>query len=318
MRVAICRPLLLILPVLVATCGKTDGMIRYLPDSSSPVLKAAQIVQVRIDGVEAADWGDQATRQARLRLTVTDVWKGRMPAGPVVITVTQYRPADRGPILPPDGCWKTVRYAAGEQWVVFVKDPSAAAADALAESSCFQIVPSDDAAIDVRVADRIESERLSMPAIVKMVIPGANRIHLTLAHYLRARFAELHLEERENFNAALELVATPALNPAMRATLLDSIQSYISTSRANSSWHIHRLAVAMFGLLSVPEASDMYENLIDTDLPNLLGLTGGAEKQSARAVFEQWPQERLAAVQGLNRHRDLPNAKILLDWINQR
>ena len=256
MRVAIYRCLSLASTVLVAACGKTYGMIRYLPDSSSPVLNAAQIVQVRIDGVEAPDWAEQPTRQARLHLTVTDVWKGQIsPWLSLVLVVTQNRPLDRGPILPTDGCWKDGRRAAGEQWVLFLKLSSAVATDALAESSCFQASPAADSAIEMRIVERIETARMSLPAIVKMVIPGADRIHLTLAHYLRARFAELHLEERENLNAVLDLVATPALRTSlrMRVTLLDAVESYISSSPASTSWHIHRIAVAMFALLSLPE-----------------------------------------------------------------
>jgi len=318
MRVAAFRLLLLASTVLVAACGKTHGMIRHLPDSTSLVLKAAQIVQVRVDRVEAPNWGDQVTRQARLHITVTDVWKGWLSPGPLVLTVMQNRPDEHGFTLPPQGCWQDGRRAAGEQWVAFTKSTSDVAVEALAEDSCLQLAPAAEAAIDVRIAEHIESGGLSLPAIVKLVISGADRLHVTFAQYLRARFADLHLEEKENLNAVLELVATPALTTPVRATLLDAVESYISSSQATTDWHIHRLAVAMFGLLMVRQASDMHENLIETDLPNLLGLTGGAQKQSAKAVFEQWPRERTAAAQALALYRGPANAKPLLDWIRER
>jgi len=318
MRVAAFRRWLLASAVLAAACGKAHGMIRHLPDSSSLVLKAAQIVQVRVDRVEAPDWDDQVTRQARLHLMVTDVWKGRLSPGPLALTVTQNRPPDRGPILPPQGCWQDGRQAAGEYWVVFTKSASEAAADALAEDSCLQAAPAEETAIDVRVAERVESGGFSLPAIVKLVIPGAARLHVTFAHYLRARFADLRLEEKENLNAVLDLVATPALTTPVRVTLLDAAETSISSSQAATDWHFHRLAVAMFGLLSLPQATDMHENLIETDLPNLLGLIGGAQKRPAKAVFKQWPREGIAAAQALSLYRGPANTKLLLDWIDER
>lgn len=318
MRVAAFRRWMLASAVLAAACGKAHGMIRHLPDSSSLVLKAAQIAQVRVDRVEAPDWDDQVTRQARLHLMVTDVWKGRLSPGPLVLTVTQNRPPDRGPIVSPPGCWQDGRRAAGEYWVVFTRSASEAAAEALAEGSCLQAAPAEQTAIDVQIAERVESAGLSLPAIVRLVIPGAAKLHVTFAQYLRARFADQRLEKEENLNAVLDLVATPALTTPVRVTLLDAVESSISSSRAVTDWHFHRLAVAMFGLLSLPQASDLHENLIKTDLPNLLGLIGGARKRPAKAVFEQWPKEGIAAAQALSQYRGPANTKPLLDWIDKR
>jgi hypothetical protein len=317
MRTASHQRLLLASTILAAACGRTDGMIRYLPKSSSPVLKAAQIVQIRVDLVEAPDWGDHMTRQARLHMTVTDVWKGELHPGSLVLTVTQNRPLAGGLIFPRAGCWQDGRLAAGEHWIVFARLISEIAGDVLAEGSCMELAP-PETAVDIRIADRIESHGLSFPEIVKLVIPGADRIHQTLAYYFRARFGDLRLEENQNLNAMLDLVTTPALTTPVRVTLLDAVQTYISSSPATTDWHIHRLAVAMFALLSLPKASDMHEDLIETDLPNLLGLTGGAQQQSANAVFSLWPQERPLAGRALESYRGLADTKPLLAWIKER
>jgi hypothetical protein len=313
---AFCRGLL-VSTILAACCRETKGMIRYLPDSSSLVLKAAQIVQIRVDRVEAPDWNDQPTRRALLHLTVTEVWKGRLPAGPLVLGVTQARPQLLGPLLPPQGCWQDGRGKPGERWVVFTSSTSEMAAEALAEGPCLQAQPASETAIDIRIVDHIETDRLTLPAIVELVIQGADRLHLTFAQYLYARFGDLQLEERANLNAALELVTTPGLISPVRATLLDAVETYISHSQATTDWHIDRLAVAMFSLLSVPQASDMYENLIETDLPNLLGLTGGADKRRANSVFEHWPKERPVAIHALARYRGPADPKPLIHWLNE-
>jgi len=317
MQVAAFRRALLVSAILGAACRETKGMIRYLPDSSSLVLKAAQIVQVRVDRVEAPDWNDQATRQALLHLTVTDVWKGRMSAGPLVLSVTQEHPPMVGPFFPPHGCWQDGRGNPGEQWVVFTGSASEVSAEALAEGPCLGAQPASETAIDLRIADHIETNRSTLPEIVTLMIQRPGRLHLTFAHYLYARFGELHVEERANLDALLELVSAPELSTPVRITLLDAIETYISSSQATTDWHIDRLAVAMFALLSVPQAADLYENLIETDLPNLLGLIGGADKRSADSVFEHWPKERPAAVQALAHYRGPADPKPLLHWLNQ-
>ena len=305
----------LLASILVAVCGRTDGMIRYLPKSTSPVLKAAQIVAIRVDRVEAQDWGAHPTREALLHLTVTEVWKGETPPGPVVITVTQNRPIIGGFTIPEPGCWQDGTIAAGQEWIVFSRLASTVSADALA--ACTQLAP-PETAVDIRIADHIETHGLALPAIVKLVTPGADRIHVTLAHYLRARFGDLRLEDKDNLDAMLNLVATPSLTTPVRVTLVDAIESYLSSSPAVTAWHIHRLAVAMFALLAVPQALDLREDLIETDLPNLLGLTGGAKKQTAREVFSQWPEERPLAVHALESYAGPADPKPLLAWIKER
>jgi hypothetical protein len=292
-------------------------MIRYIPTSNVLMLQAAHIVQIRVDQVEAPAWGDQATRQARLHMTITEVWKGPLSLGPLVLPVTQNLPPDRGPIRPSKWCWGNGGLQAGEIWIVFSRVMSERAEEALAEGSCMRLAP-PPVAIDIRIVDRIESDGLALPAIAKLVTPGADRIHLELAHYLAGRFGELHLEEKENLNATLGFVEVPALTNPVRLTLLDAIETYLTTLPLQTEWHFHRLIVAMFGLLAVPEASDLHDNLIEIDLPNLLGLTGGAQKQSANAVFSLWPRERPLSRRALESYRGPADTKPLLAWINER
>jgi hypothetical protein len=303
---------------IILDVSEIQAMIRYLPESSAVVLKAAQIVQVRVDHVDAQDWGDQLVRPAQLHLMILDVWKGGLSRGPVVVTVTQERSDPHGFLLPPRGGWHDWRGGTGDHLVVFTSSMSGSAAEALDERSCLQVSASEDAAIDVRLADRIETEGLPLQSIVPLALRGADKLHVMFVHYLRARFAELHLEEKENLNAVLELVAGPGFATQVRATLLDAVESYISTSRATTPWHVHRLAAAMLGLLSMPEASDMRENLINTDLPSLLGLVGGRQKSTANAVFEGLPKERAAAARALNAYRGPADPKPLLEWISER
>ena len=317
MQGAAFRRALLVSAISAAAYREANGMIRYLPDSSSLVLKAAQIVQVRVDRVEAPAWVDQATRQAILHLTVTEVWKGLIPPGPVVLSVTQVHPPIAGPILPPQGCWQDGRGQPGEEWVVFTGSTSEVAAQALAEGPCLAAQPAADTAIDIRIADRIETNRMTLPEIAALMLQRPARLHLTFAQYLYARFGDLHLEERSNLNAVLQLVTAPELGTPVRATLLDAVETYLSHSQATTDWHIDRLAVAMFDLLSVPQASDLYENLIETDLPNLLGLVGGGERRRANSVFEHWPKERAAAKQALARYKGPGDPKPLLHWLNE-
>jgi hypothetical protein len=66
---------------LLAASGEAKGAIRYLPESTEVVLKAAQIAQLRIDRVDAPAWGALLMRQPRVHLKVTEVWKGRLSPG---------------------------------------------------------------------------------------------------------------------------------------------------------------------------------------------------------------------------------------------
>ncbi len=305
--------------LLLVSCEPTKSMIRQISDSRSLILRASHILHVRVDGVRAPEWGTEPIRTADVTVEIVQVFKGEMQGGGQTahFAVRQVRPQPDGPSLPATDCWSRQPLLPGSEWVVFSKTQASTLAEILNDPACLRLVPADAGLIDVRIAAKLETELLSLPAIVPVVKPGADRLHELFVDYLAARFAELNLDTRENLDSVLDLVEAPRLPAITRTALLNAVRSYVESSQHTGDWNINRIAITMFRLLLLHEAQHLHENLIGTYLPNLLGLTGGSGKRSARAVFHDWPKDRASAQSALVDYRGPASTDALLAWLRE-
>lgn len=302
-----------------ASCGKVDPMIRVVPDSRSLVLRATHITHLSIEGVTAPEWGAEPVRTAHLSLLLHQVFKGELRAtgARVALSVPQNRPQTRGDILPPQGCWPDQSLLPGDQFLAFSIAQETDPAAVLAEGACQSLMPAGVSLIDVSVAAKIESEGLALDAIARMVKPDASKLHELFIEYLGERFRDLELERRGSFEAVMDFLETPDLPPVPRLALLNAVRRQIDSSQIVTPYHFHRLAVAMFRLLALPEAQPLHENLVGTYLPDTLNLVEGGEKRPAGTVFREWPQDRAAARRALAGYRPSAAAAPLLKWIDE-
>jgi hypothetical protein len=168
------------------------------------------------------------------------------------------------------------------------------------------------------LADKIEAERLGLEAISAMVKPGASKNHELFIDFLGERFRDLNFEQRTAYEAALDLLETPALPVAPREALLNAVRRQLETSQTVEPYHFHRLAVSMFRLLALSEAEPLHENLVETYLPDTINLLEGEEPRPATAVFKEWPNDRVPARRALASYPDQGAAAPLLKWIDAR
>jgi hypothetical protein len=113
----------------------------------------------------------------------------------------------------------------------------------------------------------------------------------------------------------IELLALPALDGRARGTLLQEL-SALAASHAGKTQFIVELARALFDLLGIKEAGALRERVVESYLPNLLGLQGGMPRRPAEAVFHDAPDRRTAAQTQIAAFSG-PAAKKLSDWLRE-
>lgn len=293
------------------------AVLRVIPDSKSIVLRSTHILLLRIEKTDPSAWQNDETRTVQLTANLEAVFKGasRERTGEsFTASITQKQ--RRSPfILPPTDCWSDQPLASGRRLIVFSRSTAASVSEVLSDPMCQKVVPADEFLSDVRLAVSAEAERWTLVALLDKARPVAAQLKYIFPEYLEARFPELHLEEPQNLEATLRFLELPALSHAARVMLLENVTTYITMSSKASDADLDRLAIAMFRLLSLPQATELHDALVETDLPNLLGLVGGGKKRAASEVFERHPSDRETAERAINNYRGSAPKQSLLAWL---
>jgi hypothetical protein len=293
-------------------------MIRLVPDSRSLILKSTHIVLVRVNKVEAPAWAAEPARPVRIELNVLETFKGELTddRGPVRFEVTQRRELpERYPY--PNDCWSGQEVQPGAELVVFSQTASRAAADVVGQAACQRLMLASQASSSVRAAAQVETDNPPIGSLARRLIPVAGGIQEVFMEYLVERLHDPGFEERVNFEAVMDLLEERALKPVVRVTLWNGLRNYVQSSASLQDWHIHRLAIALFRLLALPEAKPIHDNIVGTYLPNLLDV-GTPEVHSADAVFREWPAERQKANAALNAYTGAAPKSPLQAWLRVR
>ena len=291
--------------------------VRVIPNSKSIVLRSTHILLIRIENVEAPAWQQDGTRTVHLRTILESVFKGTVRERvnePFAASVTQKQ--KRTPfILPPTDCWSDQQLAAGARLIVFSRSTGTSAAEELSDAKCQRVVAAAEFLNDVRLAVSAEREGWNLPTLLEQAQPVAAEINYIFPEYLEARFTEVHLEQPQNLEATLRFLEAPALSYRARVMLLEAVTTYVTMSNTASEEDLDRLAIAMFRLLALPQAAELHDNLIETDLPNLLGIVGGGKKRSASQVFQRHPSDRQVAERAISSYHGTASKQPLLAWL---
>ncbi len=292
------------------------------PEHPSIVLRATHILRIRIDDLQAGEWLSPPEgwpwRSAQLAITLIETLKGaadRRSGEQFRLRVTQRSSGSpRRPVAP--GVWSNQPVEPGTELLAFChNNVSKAVENLLAEGSCEQIMPAEGNLADVRLALRAEAEGLSPAALADLALPQASSLGYLFADYLWAKMAGPALADLKVFESLVRLIETPELSLIARWALLKAAYSTTAHSAAATPEHVHRLALAFFRLLDVSKDPSVTDNIVQTFLPNLLGVQGGLTDRDADDVFRDLPEERAKVEAILRRYQGAASTQDLLAWL---
>lgn len=254
-------------------------------------------------------WGD---RCVALDLELLDTFRGTSPERPgehihLIIRqsmITHYtsRPA---------GAWWIVEQSLEPNTEYIAFCPSAKT-EAL-RGSCV-VTPAPTLLADLRLAREAEAKQLSLADLVGRVRTGCRSSSYVIASYVWERHREQALREPQAFDTIVSLIEEPSCDRIARLTLFNAVEE---VQAGESPPHVRRVVRAMFHLLALPEASDMHDNLVETYIPNVLGLVGGATKTTAAQVFAGDPKARTAATAAVRAYKGRADATAVRAWLGR-
>lgn len=296
-------------------------MIPVIHDSSSIVLRATHILLIRVEAAQLGEWSPSSVgglrRTVDLTLTLEEVLKGttdEQPGDSIQLEVAQYSTGTTRITAVP-GAWSNHDLTPGVQLIAFCNAASNQAAEMLNDPFCDLLLPTNEGLTDVRLVVQAESQQLALLDVLREARTNAASLGYVFCEYLWARYETAITGNPANFEGLMQFIEQPKLSYVARATLLSDVYSYFLATPSASAAHIYRLAITMFRLLSIPEAEGLHDNLISVFLPNLLGLTPGAEKRTPGEVFSAYPAERQSAEQALLKHHFGASPVELLRWL---
>ena len=292
--------------------------------SNSIVLRADQILRVRIEDAQAEEWArdsdDWLRRSAQLTITLLEVLKGSLNAKPgatIRLPISQFAPLKpRRPGAP--GLWSKALIDPGTELLAFSRGANDASLEnLLTEGVCEQLLPSEGCLADVKLILRAESKHLEPPALLALASQKPGQIGYMFTEYLWTRLAEPAMADFTTFELLMQFLELPELALITSWSLLQNIFTEVAYSASLPPEFTNRLVVAMFRMVEGSHEFSVTDNLIQVFLPTLLGLTGGLPAKSASDVFRSLPDERSKTEQVLESYAGNASTTSLLDWLRQ-
>jgi len=325
-----------LLAAFVSTCAAQPERRKAVPggrvvtpavrsDSKSIVLRSTHILLIEVIGAPAGPWAPSRpglkSRSVDLSLRVVETLRGRLdpePAGAVRISITQYDYAGELMMQPLPGPWPRGDFMPGTAWVAFAHTEESRAERILVEPACTQVVPAAPVLAGLRIAAQAERGNLPLAQTLALAGPDTARLDPIFAGFLWGKYGDRAMASQPEFNARADFTERKGLQDRARQALVQGGYDLVKLKGDETPGRTHRLALTMFRVLLMPEAADLHENLIETYLPNLLGIASGLPHQEASAVFKGHESEREAVKAYLRRHGTDADAAPLLTWLNTR
>jgi len=261
--------------------------IRLIPESTSDILRATDIVEVRIETATASEWRRVSSRlrQRDLELTVAvlEIYKGDsepQPGAVAPVHTIQSAPAiPRFFALP--GVWSNYEPAPGDLFVIFS-----------IAGTPIRVEPMSSAVPDVMRVLRVGAPELSIGATVAVSEGDLENWGFLFAQYLEARLPEVFDDSPGDFQSFLKAVEDQRLPVVVRSILLSAAYTKMMLYDPAPPAFIAELLATTARLLAAPEGAPLREPVLETYLPNLLGITGGLERKQPEDIFGALPAKR--------------------------
>lgn len=304
------------------------------PGSRAPILAATHIVDLAIRRVHAHPWGPDSGRFERrvvdLEVELQGTWKGDVEADlgdRCAIRVAQYRPAGPRFIAVP-GPWSRIPLEEHPAVTVFSTPCAEALGDLLVAKAVRTVELTGAVAPSLHVLSGMGTPPMPLRLLLRRVAATPERVGRHAAWVLVARFTELSLSTTlevdavptlmggvADVDAALALIARDALEGPSRWVLLTELVTMLLLRDPAPDPVVGRVVHATLELLVEPKGQPLRPAMLQTYLPNLLGLVGGSVPKHADLVFATDPSARRASIAAAGAMGAEPGAAELLAWL---
>jgi hypothetical protein len=296
-RASVIRSILLTATVAAMAQGAQESIVRTAND----------IFVIRIISSKPGEWRQSArqtkTRTVQLQIRAEKVLKGDGKPGETSIMISQTEPSGAMDVSVP-GVWSRQSVDPSTTYVVFSKSHS------LAESETIAVRPAQEALADTNLAIECELGRLTLPQCLEH---GANHpLGILFAEYAAARLPEILFNRYDQFNALMAILEKESVGRLVRETLIEEIFSSFLLADPAPPHFVARLAAGSLRLIVQPDEK-LRQRIVETLLPNLVGLEGGATKKSS-AVLAEYPADAERAKRFLQTEPRAPAQRILA-WL---
>jgi hypothetical protein len=310
-----------------AVHGTTPGirsggsMIPVLPDSPSIVLRSSHILRIAVEAAAVGAWTPDSPglnrRTVDLTLRAVEVLKGDVGVAPgarFAVRVQQFAWSTRRTPDALPGLWSSASTDVGTELLAFASSSLTAPEALVVEPACHTLLPAPQGLADVKLAANAESRHQGLTELLGEARRAAPSLGWIFPEYLWARYRARAADDHAALDEILGLLEYPPLSPDARYALLDRVVSAAGDEHATPAV-IDRTALALAQLLATPEAAALHDGIIETHLPNVLGLAGGAARRSAGNVFDGHPDDRGRFSRALQARASAPAAARLLSWL---
>jgi hypothetical protein len=222
-----------------------------------------------------------------LTLRIVDVFKGvlhQASGASFSLQARQHQPAGSRIFAVP-GVWSEHELETGSNFVLFSVSPTKDAQEAFSEPFCQSVEPAATAVDDVRLAMRAGTPAVSIGDLIARCNEEAPSWGFLFARYLDARMHESFFGGYSDFGVLMQVVEDSRLSPvAIRMLLSASYTNLMLYDPAPPSF-IQRLLVATQRVLQTERGARLKESILETYLPNLLGITGGLSHKSPAEIL---------------------------------
>ena len=276
-------------------------MIRLDPDSSSEILQSTHIALAILNSVSASAWkgtGRIEEREASLTATIAEIFKGELrqpPVSTVNLHIRQYRPAGLRDFVVP-GVWSRHELEPGAEFVLFSVSSSENAGEVFAEASLLTVEPARIALSDVRLALGAGTPELSLESVIARAYEELPAWGFLFANYLDARMSEAFFDRFPDFAALLRAVEDPTLSGTATRILLSAVYTKLMLYDPAPRLFLKALLDSTRRLLQGPRGELFRRDVLDTFLPNLLGIAGGLRTQNPRPTCSKMNEYAIRAV----------------------
>lgn len=254
----------------------------------SIVLRSNPILLVEVAAATPHPWAPSLPglrmHKVDLELTVLDVIRGKGGPGKASVTVEQSDYEGMLRMRPLPGAWSGVKLVPGSKWVLFCHGADLPVAQLVA--TCTRVVPADQVLPGLRTAVKAEAEQLTLDAVLALAKPQAARLDRVFVEFLYARYGAVAMSSQQQFDWLMAFAELGPLQAGTREAMLMGAYDMVSDHGEATPERGRRLALAMFRTLQMPEAVDLHDNLVQTYLPNLLGISSAQPPMTAAYVFK--------------------------------
>lgn len=254
----------------------------------SIMLRSNPILLVEVAAAAPHPWAPSLPglrmHKVDLELTVVEVIRGKVAPGKASVTVEQSDYAGLLRMRPLPGVWSGVKLLPGSKWVLFCHGADLPVAQLVA--TCTAVVPADQVLPGLRTAVKAEAEQLTLDAVLTLAKPQAARLDRVFVEFLYARYGGVAMSSQQQFDVLMAFAELGPLQVGTRQAMLMGAYDMVSDHGEATPERGRRLALAMFRTLQMPEAVDLHENLVQTYLPNLLGISSAQPPMTAAYVFK--------------------------------